>query len=702
MSGTAGGMGQDRDLLGRETTVQRLVDEVRAFFSQQRVLKDETVLEDSSLVMAVEGPWGIGKSTVIARMFAGLPLEDGGAESGADTLVLRRSSWLCASARLDPWEDLALRLGEALYRRLQRDATVRNVHQRDEFRVRGLRRPRDPDKGVLEGFPAVDWTQAPGVPVRVHEGGDRRLPWRELALRVSESLDLDHWGPEFSLFAAGESRLKGRRFSGDAVADATLSLVPDAVAAYSGTAWNPVSTSRNVISAVRRAVRAERLAREQPEVHSDRYVGLLGRLLRRVGPRAVEGRPALVVVLEDLARVSVEEQERTLGAVAWLAQLPRTLVVIEIDQLPAAAVRAANPTSNESAAVRLVQRRVPVALPRLSALSAAFFVPALTVFLEGLPDEANLKRVLPDVQRQLMLLPALWVEAGVVTPRHFRHAVGWWNRGLRGERWRHLESSLDWESGRAEQESWRLVERGLVASLVALGALFPWVEGRAGFDWLDRALYRGEGVWGPALRGLVGLPANPLTHGPWADRLQDLHGSYPQLALDIAEVSPDGLRYADLVGRLRMLEMMRQMGVPRAILRANAVVLADDAEAWLRDQEQAFLADVATGDASDTEGLDIDACRALLERERPPECQAWERLGCGLGSAVLEQTAYARPATPRTREPSFREAVREALHSADRLLVEFRAAAGWGRGGSSELRLVQDFARWNLENRWRR
>lgn len=511
----------ERDLFGFQPSAERLATSIEVLFR---------AAPDRALVLSVEGPWGCGKSSWIDLLLGEL----GRANSKQAPLEIHYNPWVEGDGRAGHWALLADQIGERLYRGLQQELWPHARRLRPSFfrsaRAQGLRvglvRTDDPHDRLF---------------VEVEAGADPRLPWRELAWRISHAVGAADWDPSLALFADPHSRLIGRGMQ----ADEGLSWAGRLAAAAAMAPISPTDATSTAGEALAALARARRQAAEVPPPESARFLELLNRLLSRLGPLAPAGQPRLVIVLEDLGRLGDEAFLAAIRSLTWLVRLHGALIILALDQdqaqrlLPGPAAH-----GREEALARLIHLRQPV--PRVSLASLA---PLVEAFLEarvpGLADEGGTL-----LARTLVWM---WWKTGVQTPRMVKRGLTWLDARLSGTQ--------------APTQA---------AGILAVGALMPWQWGLVSME----ALLRNEALR-TIVMGLSEVPRNPLTGSAWRVRSRTSDGG-------------DEQRHA--VGSLRLLELANEHGSPRDVLSV-AELAAEACRAEATRQLFRMEVDVAAANA---------------------------------------------------------------------------------------------------------
>lgn len=506
----------ERDLFGFRPSARRLASSIGALFRAS---------PDRALVLSVEGPWGCGKSAWIDLLLG--ELERGATQPAP--LEVHYNAWVEEEGSGEHWARVAELIGERLYRSLQQG---RWGHAR-----RLLPAPSrfEQEATLRVGIGTSSHARA-RVPVEIDAGADPRLPWREVAWRISHAVKPQDWDPSLALFADPHSRLRGRGLGG---LDAALQM-SRLVAASLTLPANPVGATGAATAALDELARASRQAAEVPPPESARFVELLNRLLRRLGPDPAPRRPRLVLVLEDLGRLDDAAFRAAIRSLAWMVRLEGALVILALDQEQAQRMLPGpSAPGREDALARLIHLRQPVPRASLTALA-----PLAEAFLaEKIPETAG-------TSLRILAQEVVWT---------------WWRNGVQTPRM--VKRGLNWLATRLQGASADLSPAGIRA----IATLMPWQWGLVSLgELLANDTFRGF------LLGLDEAPDNPLTGAGWRV------GSPP--------VAGDPIQ-REAVGSLRLLELANEHAAPPDVLRA-----ADHAAAACRRLAQSLTALEELGD----------------------------------------------------------------------------------------------------------
>ncbi len=521
----------ERDLFGFRPSAQRLASSIKALFH---------AAPDRALVLSVEGPWGCGKSTWIDLLLG--ELERGATQPAP--LEVHYNAWIEEEGSADHWARVADQIGERLYRSLQQGAW-------GHARRLGSAPSRSGQEATLRVAVGTNRLPHARVSVEVDAGADPRLPWRELAWRISHAVKPKDWDPSLALFADPHSRLRGRGLNG---MEATLQISRLLAASLTLPA-NPMGAAGAATAVLDELARASRQAAELPPPESARFVELLNRLVRRLGPDPAPRGPRLVVVLEDLGRLDDAAFRAAIRSLAWMVRLEGALVILALDQDQALRMLPGpSAPGREDALARLIHLRQPVPRASLSALA-----PLAEGFLAGTIPEST------GPSLRILAQEVVWT---------------WWRNGVQTPRM--VKRGLNWLATRLEGASADLSPAGIRA----VATLMPWQWGLVSLgELLSNDTFRGF------LLGLTEAPDNPLTGTAWRVRSPPVAGDPIQ---------------QEAVGSLRLLELANEHAAPADVLRAadhavvacqrlaQALTALDDLLDPDRERAERLLADIQT------------------------------------------------------------------------------------------------------------
>lgn len=367
----------------------------------------------SSISVSIEGPWGSGKTSFV-YLFKQALFKD--IQDGTLPVWIDFNAWQCSGIGAGPWEAIAYRIGEALYRRVHAEAC--RIHR---------------DKSVSEKKIVVGSPRRRGltVPIDVAELADERLAWQEVARILSEKIAKEDWHPCLKLFADAPTKINGRGGGWGGVA---MEIGLGATGVAAGLAAGPVgwgaalTGSGQALNTIQKATKARAEAKKSLQrleglpwgVDTREFVEHLGLLAEVLVPHSSQFR--LIVLMDDVSRLPPGDLLKILDALSYLRELPRTLVLLTMDAEGLAQLEAEMPAHFLGRSERFVSKIVHTRY-RLSPVDNAALARFGNQFFSDLGiSSAFAPGIETNPIRRLLA-------GGVQTPRGMKRSLAWlWGR----------------------------------------------------------------------------------------------------------------------------------------------------------------------------------------------------------------------------------------------------------------------------------
>ncbi len=359
--------------------------------------------------VSVEGPWGSGKTSLahaaLDRLATPTDLEH-------RPLEVRFSARYSTPRGFTPWEALAYRIGEAIYRRLHKRVLARGASD-----------------------PALDVPHPDGdgrIRVDTQVLLDKRLPWTEVAWRLAEGVGNKEWHPSLALFCDTRWKVTRRRRSTTDLLTAGSATVRGAVAAGTANAKGAVRAASDLASLL---VGDDGVIATQG-IDTRAFVERVNELIPMLGTRSERWR--LLIVIDDLTRLAEAQLPSILDALGHLHALEQTVLLLNLDatalrKLHAVAPRASDGEGGEDYLTKLVDVRFP--MPPFEINHARALVAEWWTSLD-LPAGGLTRAGQRPSPSQLLL------QRGLKTPRCVKRALRWiWMRLAVEERRTELDAN---------------------------------------------------------------------------------------------------------------------------------------------------------------------------------------------------------------------------------------------------------------------